>query len=67
MFDTVSESELFVVPGLPDKIQLTRAQLPGAVNIGPSDIKDSWDEIRAKEYLHTVWSLILLKNWSRCI
>lgn len=49
VFDTVSESEPFVVPGLPDRIELTRAQLPGAVNIGPSDIKDVRDEIRAKE------------------
>lgn len=49
VFDTVSESEPFVVPGLPDRIELTRAQLPGAVNIGPSDIKDVRNEIRAKE------------------
>ncbi|KAI6697983.1 hypothetical protein NL676_018102 [Syzygium grande] len=34
--------------GIP-RIQLTRAQLPGAVNIGPSDIKDAQDKIRAKE------------------
>lgn len=49
VFDTVSESEPLVVPGLLDRIELTRAQLPGAVNIGPSDIKDVRNEIRAKE------------------
>ncbi|XP_030522141.1 UDP-glycosyltransferase 73C1-like isoform X2 [Rhodamnia argentea] len=49
VFDTVPESEPFVVPGLPDRIELTRAQLPGAVNIVPSDIKDMRNEIRAKE------------------
>lgn len=47
--ERVSESEPFVVPGLPDHIVLTKAQLPGAVNIGSTDLKDIRSEIRAAE------------------
>ncbi|PKI48538.1 hypothetical protein CRG98_031059 [Punica granatum] len=49
VYETVPEAEPFVVPGLPDRIALTRAQLPGAVNIGQTDTKDVRDEIRSKE------------------
>ncbi|KAA8516605.1 hypothetical protein F0562_016889 [Nyssa sinensis] len=45
--ERVPESEPFVVPGLPDRIELTRAQLPGAVNMG--DVKDTRNRIRAAE------------------
>ncbi|KAK4776598.1 hypothetical protein SAY86_005286 [Trapa natans] len=49
-YETVPEGDPFVVPGLPDQIELTRAQLPGAVNIGgPSDMKEIRDDIRLKE------------------
>lgn len=49
VYETVPEAEPFVVPGLPDRIELTLAQLPGAVNIVQSDMKDIRNEIRSKE------------------
>ncbi|RVX12050.1 UDP-glycosyltransferase 73C4 [Vitis vinifera] len=45
----VSESEPFVVPGLPHRITLTRAQLPGAFSSNFSDLNDTRREIRAAE------------------
>uniref|UniRef100_A0A5B7AC21 Glycosyltransferase n=1 Tax=Davidia involucrata TaxID=16924 RepID=A0A5B7AC21_DAVIN len=45
--ESAPESEPFVVPGLPDYIDITRAQLPGAVNMG--DMKDTRNKIRAAE------------------
>ena len=49
--ETVSESELFVVPGLPDRIEFTRAQLPGLFNPGsiPSSVNIIREQIRATE------------------
>lgn len=44
---TASDSEPFVVPGLPDRIVLTRSQLPNAVNM--PDAKGLRLEIRAAE------------------
>ncbi|KAK9290397.1 hypothetical protein L1049_008566 [Liquidambar formosana] len=49
VYESVSELEPFVVPGLPDRIELTIAQLPGAINIGSTDLKDIRNEIRAAE------------------
>ncbi|KAK2983726.1 hypothetical protein RJ640_024079 [Escallonia rubra] len=47
--ESVSESEPFVVPGLPDRVELTRAQLPSAFNPGPMNLADFHDKIRAAE------------------
>ncbi|KAA8516602.1 hypothetical protein F0562_016892 [Nyssa sinensis] len=42
-----SDSEYFVVPGLPDRIELTKAQLPGSMNAKSSgSLKDVRDKIR---------------------
>lgn len=51
IYETVSgDSEYFVVPGLPDRIEFTKSQLPGAVNIDqPPDLKYIRDEIKAAE------------------
>lgn len=57
VYETVSETEPFVVPGLPDRVELTRAQLPNSVNIGHSDTKGVRDEIRAKE--HSAYGVIV--------
>ena len=47
--EQVSESEPFVVLGLPHRITLTRAQLPGAFSSNFSDLNDTRREIRAAE------------------
>ena len=47
--EKVSEGEPFVVPGLPDRIELTRAQLPGAVNTGGTDLREMRNQIREAE------------------
>ncbi|KAA8516607.1 hypothetical protein F0562_016887 [Nyssa sinensis] len=47
--ETVSESEPFVVPGLPDHIEFTRAQLPATFNPGTLRIDDIRERIRAGE------------------
>ncbi|GAV58921.1 UDPGT domain-containing protein [Cephalotus follicularis] len=51
VYEKVSESsETFVVPGLPDRIEFTRAQLPGSFNPGSLlDLKKFRDKIRAAE------------------
>ncbi|KAF3953194.1 hypothetical protein CMV_021338 [Castanea mollissima] len=41
--------EPFVVPGLPDMIEITRAQLPNAVNIDPTNTMDIREECREAE------------------
>jgi hypothetical protein len=35
--NVLSDTDTFVVPGLPDRIELRKAQLPGAFNPGPND------------------------------
>lgn len=47
IFDGLDESEPFVVPGLPDKIELTRKQLPPEFN--PSSIDTSEFRQRARD------------------
>ncbi|XP_031276321.1 UDP-glycosyltransferase 73C3-like [Pistacia vera] len=47
--ENVSEFEPFVIPGLPDRIQITKAQLPNAVNMGSSDARELRYEIRNTE------------------
>lgn len=44
-----SDSEPFVVPGLPDTIELTKAQLPGYKPNKSSKLKDVSDQIREAE------------------
>lgn len=46
VYESVSDSESLVVPGLPDQIEFTKAQLPGAFNPGPD--KQSLTAIREK-------------------
>ena len=49
-YESVPESKSFVVPGLPDRIELTRAQLPGAFNPGSyMELKDIRERVRAAE------------------
>ncbi|KAF8395302.1 hypothetical protein HHK36_019245 [Tetracentron sinense] len=43
-----SESEAFVVPGMPDRIEFTKAQLPPTLHI-PSDFQDVVDQMREAE------------------
>ncbi|KAL7247981.1 hypothetical protein ACSBR2_002810 [Camellia fascicularis] len=47
--DIKSESEYFVVPGLPDRIELTRAQLPGFNPSPSSALKNVAEQIREAE------------------
>jgi hypothetical protein len=47
--ERVSGSESFVVPGLPHRIELTKAQLPNAFNPGSVVLKDLHQEIKAAE------------------
>jgi|UniRef100_A0A2N9F7Y9 hypothetical protein len=47
--ESVRELEPFVVPGLSDRIEITKAQLPNAVNIVPSNTMDIRNEIREAE------------------
>ncbi|KAK1555607.1 hypothetical protein Q3G72_028898 [Acer saccharum] len=47
---TVSDTEKFVVPGLPDRIELTRAQLPGIFNPGSKlELKNYRVKVRESE------------------
>ncbi|KAL4605644.1 hypothetical protein ACB092_09G045100 [Castanea dentata] len=46
---SVSDLEPFVVPGLPDRIELTRAQLPTNLNTSLKDFKDLHEKINASE------------------
>ncbi|KAK6140120.1 hypothetical protein DH2020_026118 [Rehmannia glutinosa] len=43
--ETVSPSELFAVPDLPDKIEFTKLQLPGYFNPGSVDIGDFREQV----------------------
>ncbi|CAN4099181.1 unnamed protein product [Withania somnifera] len=45
----IPESGPFVIPDLPDRIEVTKAQLPGAFNAGAHCIQDIRDKIRASE------------------
>ncbi|GMP84814.1 hypothetical protein CsSME_00038189 [Camellia sinensis var. sinensis] len=48
--ESVSESEPFELPGLPDKIQLTKSQLPPSINPGSLlDVQDFRVKIQAAE------------------
>ncbi|KAK4392142.1 UDP-glycosyltransferase 73E1 [Sesamum angolense] len=44
-----SDTETFVVPGLPDRFELTKAQLRGTPNDPDSDWSKFWDQIREAE------------------
>ncbi|KAL0316184.1 UNVERIFIED_CONTAM: UDP-glycosyltransferase 73C3 [Sesamum radiatum] len=47
--ETVPASVPFVVPGLPDKIEFTRLQLPGLFNPGSRDFTDLREQVRKTE------------------
>ncbi|KAH6755392.1 hypothetical protein C2S53_013844 [Perilla frutescens var. hirtella] len=46
---TVPPNEPFVVPGLPDRIEFTRLQLPGLFNPGPTDLIDVREQVMKTE------------------
>ncbi|XWS43529.1 hypothetical protein CRYUN_Cryun16bG0111800 [Craigia yunnanensis] len=56
--------ESFVEPGLLDRIELTKTHLPIDFNPGSLVLKDK-EEHERQTCHHTVWWLILLKNWNR--
>ncbi|XP_050226422.1 UDP-glycosyltransferase 73C3-like [Mercurialis annua] len=47
--ETVSRFETFVVPDLPDRVELTRAKLPEILSRGSEDLRDVRENIRAIE------------------
>ncbi|KAI3822550.1 hypothetical protein L1987_10141 [Smallanthus sonchifolius] len=49
VYETVGESEPFVLPGLPDRIELTRSQLPFAFNPKLKGINDFNEKLRVSE------------------
>lgn len=49
IYERVSESESFVVPGLPHRIELTKAQLPPVFNPGSVFLKDLHQAIKDAE------------------
>ncbi|KAL0375004.1 UNVERIFIED_CONTAM: UDP-glycosyltransferase 73C3 [Sesamum radiatum] len=49
--ERVPPTEPFVVPGLPDRIEFTRLQLPGLLNPGPMDIGDFREQVWKTESL----------------
>ncbi|KAL4592105.1 hypothetical protein LXL04_005089 [Taraxacum kok-saghyz] len=50
VYETVSESESFVLPGLPDRIELTRSQLSFAFNNpGSKDVKEFHEKLLVSE------------------
>ncbi|GFZ02393.1 UDP-glucosyl transferase 73C2 [Actinidia rufa] len=51
--ESVSESETFVLPGLPDTIEMTRSQLPPAFNPGTFDAQDFRKRVKGKR----VWCI----------
>ncbi|KAK4436851.1 UDP-glycosyltransferase 73C3 [Sesamum alatum] len=58
-----SDTEYFVLPGLPDRIELTRAQFRGTPN-GPSfDWSEFWDEMREAE-TEAFGAVVALKSWN---
>ncbi|KAI3838000.1 hypothetical protein MKW92_038647 [Papaver armeniacum] len=44
-----SESDFFIVPGLPDRIEITKAMLPGNLPQSSGDLKNIRDQINAAE------------------
>ncbi|KAK4432488.1 UDP-glycosyltransferase 73E1 [Sesamum alatum] len=44
-----SDTECFVVPGLPDRFEITKAQLRGTPNDPDPDARKFWDQIREAE------------------
>ncbi|OVA17933.1 UDP-glucuronosyl/UDP-glucosyltransferase [Macleaya cordata] len=48
-WNITSESESFVVPGLPDRIEITKAMLPENIYQTSGDLKDLCDQINAAE------------------
>ncbi|KAI3822552.1 hypothetical protein L1987_10143 [Smallanthus sonchifolius] len=48
-YESVGESESFVLPGLPDRIELTRSQLSFAFNSGSTDTKDFYEKLQISE------------------
>ncbi|KAL3642635.1 hypothetical protein CASFOL_013450 [Castilleja foliolosa] len=66
IYETVNPSEPFVIPDLPDKIELTRIQLPGYFNPGPSyvgDIREQVVKTESQAYGVVVNSFDELENW----
>ncbi|KAJ0476676.1 putative trans-zeatin O-beta-D-glucosyltransferase [Helianthus annuus] len=49
VYESVNESDSFVLPGLPDRIELTRAQLSFLFNSGSRDMKDFGEKLRISE------------------
>ncbi|KAF5773157.1 putative UDP-glucuronosyl/UDP-glucosyltransferase, UDP-glycosyltransferase family [Helianthus annuus] len=49
VYESVNESDSFVLPGLPDRIELTRAQLSFLFNSGSKDVKDFSEKLRISE------------------
>ncbi|GKA13246.1 UDP-glycosyltransferase 73C6-like protein [Tanacetum coccineum] len=47
--ESVGESDLFVLPGLPDRIELKRSQLPFAFNPGLKDMYEFQQKVQASE------------------
>ncbi|XP_044492722.1 UDP-glycosyltransferase 73C4-like [Mangifera indica] len=47
--EKVSDSEFFVVPGLPDRIEITKAQLPAVINQASTTLKDRSEEMKAAD------------------
>ncbi|KAK1555613.1 hypothetical protein Q3G72_028954 [Acer saccharum] len=47
--NVTSDSDYFVVPNLPDKIELTKAQLPSFLNPGRINVKGFYEEIKAAD------------------
>lgn len=43
--NVLSETESFIVPDLPDRFELTKAQLPGSLNPGQYSSSGLWEEI----------------------
>ncbi|KAI3706688.1 hypothetical protein L6452_24605 [Arctium lappa] len=49
VFDGLPESETFVVPGLPDRIELTRSQLPAEFNISSRATRERLERVKEAE------------------
>ncbi|KAI3791858.1 hypothetical protein L2E82_05722 [Cichorium intybus] len=49
VYESVGESESFVLPGLPDRIELKRSQLSFEFNPGSNDVTDFYEKLRVSE------------------
>ncbi|KAL7595472.1 hypothetical protein Lser_V15G28372 [Lactuca serriola] len=49
VYESVDEEESFVLPGLPDRIELKRSQLSFAFNPGSKDVTDFVEKVRVSE------------------